>query len=142
MNLTSKPCILAIQLFIYLHLFNILFRKCDLKKCISESGIWKSFVGCGHLYHLQCIVPNISVCKICQDELISAMDLLAKKANKAVHENAAVVYDEDDDIDKQTSDDGDYFDDNVVSEDYVNEESVNALNATICQWKLAAAPLS
>ena len=32
--------------------------------------------------------------------------------------------------------------DNVVSEDYVNEESVNALNATICQWKLAAAPLS
>ena len=70
------------------------------------------------------------------------MDLLAKKANKAAHENAAAVYDEDDDIDKQTSDDGDCFDDNVVSEDYVNEESVNALNATICQWKLAAAPLS
>ena len=43
---------------------------------------------------------------------------------------------------RRTSDDGDCFDDNVVSEDYVNEESVNALNATICQWKLAAAPLS
>ena len=70
------------------------------------------------------------------------MDLLAKKGNKAVHENAAVVYDEDDDIDKQTSDDSDCFEDNVVSQDYVNEESVNALNETIRQWKLAAAPLS
>ena len=70
------------------------------------------------------------------------MDFLANKANKAVHENAVVVYDEDDDIDKQSSDDGDCFDDNVVSEDYVNEELVNALNETICQWKLAAAPLS
>ena len=44
-------------------------RKCDLLECNKESLWWKVFRGCGHSFHIECVLPDISVCKICESTL-------------------------------------------------------------------------
>ncbi len=44
------------------------------------------FLGCGHSYHVVCIIPNISSCQLCEKSLHQSIEQLAAKANQAVFE--------------------------------------------------------
>ena len=59
---------------------------CDDVQCTHTSTLWRIFLGCGHSFHLQCNLPDISVCKICQEFLTSKAASLGEAANTAVHE--------------------------------------------------------
>ena len=42
------------------------------------------FRGCGHSFHLECNLPDISVCPLCKDLIKSKIESLGKTANEAV----------------------------------------------------------
>ena len=70
-------------------------RKCDLLECNKESPLWKVFRGCGHSFHIECVLPDISVCKICESTLKEKIDSLGKVANDAVfHHNLRETVDD------------------------------------------------
>ena len=59
-------------------------NKCDQIKCSRDSQLWRIFRGCGHSFHLECNLPDISACPICQDLLKSKAESLGKTTNDAV----------------------------------------------------------
>ena len=58
--------------------------KCDQIKCSRDSQLWRIFRGCGHSFHLECNLPDISACPICKDLLKSKAESLGKTTNEAV----------------------------------------------------------
>ena len=46
--------------------------------------MWRLFRGCGHSFHVDCLLPDISVCKICKMNLAAKIDKLSKSCNDAV----------------------------------------------------------
>ena len=79
---------------------NIIFclRKCDKPACENQSQLWRVFRGCGHLFHIECLVPKISKCPPCEKSLLKSLDHLAKIPNEAVFDisnsdNAGKIYD-------------------------------------------------
>ena len=45
--------------------------------------MWRVF-GFGHSFHVECIIPNISKCKICEETLLERLEELTEKARQAV----------------------------------------------------------
>ena len=95
-------------------------RKCDLLDCKKSSPLWTVFRGCGHSYHLECLLPDLSVCKICEATLLSKVETLGKTANDAVLKNDTVNYQSDEDDD--TSDDESCESNDEVESLYENEQ--------------------
>ncbi len=56
-------------------------RACDSIQCSRESTLWRVFQGCGHSFHIECNLPDISVCKICK-ELLDINKLTLNDAGK------------------------------------------------------------
>ena len=93
------------------------FRKCDLLNCNKQSSMWTVFHGCGHSFHIACILPNIGDCPICKTALLSKVKELHQTANKSVSnvsvpsaaeesdENEELISDDDDDEYDQLVDD-------------------------------------
>ena len=59
-------------------------RKCDQIQCTRTSHLWKLFWGCGHSFHVECILPHLDVCHVCEETLKSRVASLGRKANEAV----------------------------------------------------------
>ena len=81
-------------------------RKCDKPGCENDSPVWRVF-GCGHSFHVECIIPNISTCQICEKTLLKRLEELTEKARQA-------VFDIDD---GSKSNEGDEPDDGVEGEE-------------------------
>ena len=60
------------------------------------------FRGCGHSFHVECLLPDVSICKICQTTLLSKIEVLGKTANDAVLNGGSQT---NEDVDEDTSDD-------------------------------------
>lgn len=65
-------------------LLNFYHRKCDLPACDKVNPLSNVFHGCGHSFHIECLLPNIGECPICKVTLLSLVDTLGKTANDAV----------------------------------------------------------
>ena len=100
------------------------------------------FRGCGHSFHIECLLPDLSVCKICQATLLSKVEVLGKTANNAVFNNCDSHFNED--SDDETSDDDSESDEEA--ECYENEEpqqprlSVPSLLQRINLWQRPQVP--
>ena len=96
--------------------------------------------GCGHSFRIKCILPDLSVCRICKSTLHAKLEVLGHTANEAVLANFSA-----DDQDEDTSDDeqSDNDDDN---ETYENQPENNAngrisiLLDLISLWKMLDFP--
>ena len=75
--------------------------------CQSESTLWRIFRGCGHSFHLECNLPEVSVCHLCKSLLQSKVMTLGKTANEAVTKFIKETVEEASDDDEETSDDED-----------------------------------
>ncbi|CAB3984002.1 Hypothetical predicted protein [Paramuricea clavata] len=84
--------------------------------------LWRVFQGCGHSFHIQCTLPDISVCQICKNLLTTKVSSLGKTANEAVHhfdpsavqESVANSSDEDEDRDNSEMQDQDADDEELI----------------------------
>ncbi len=63
--------------------FSLHQRKCDKNGCSLISPLWKVF-SCGHSFHVQCNLPDVSECQVCKRHLINMVEELSAKANSAV----------------------------------------------------------
>ena len=68
---------------LYLSFFN---RVCDSTECTRQSTFWRVFRGCGHSFHIECNLPDLSLCQICKGLLSSKVGSLGRTANEAVHQ--------------------------------------------------------
>ena len=72
--------------------------KCDLLGCTKDRLLWNVFRGCGHSFHIECIMPEITTRPVCRAKLLAKIEDLGKTANNAVSSSIKVnVADEDDD---------------------------------------------
>ena len=104
----------SIEMTLLVSLTVLFHRKCDLLKCNKESPLWKVFRGCSHSFHIECVLPDISVCKICESTLKKKIESLGKVANDAVfhHNLRETVDDEGQESDEESeTDDGTEDDD-------------------------------
>ena len=53
----------------------------------NESPTCRVIRGCGHSYHITCLIPNISSCPKCTHAVQLEMKTLAKKATEAVYQS-------------------------------------------------------
>ena len=56
-------------------------RACDSIQSSRQSMLWRVFEGCGHLFHIECNLPDISVCNICKELLTTKASSLGKTVN-------------------------------------------------------------
>ena len=116
--------------------FYVKRRKCDLLGCTKDNPLWNVFRGCGHSFHIECIMPEITTCPVCLAKLLAKIEDLGKTANNAVSSSIKVnVADEDDD--DHTSDDEESGEDEQADEECQNETSINNLLTRISLWKRA-----
>ena len=118
--------------------------KCDQIKCSRDSQLWRIFRRCGHSFHLECNLPDISACPICQDLLKSKAESLGKTTNDAVKNFKNKPAEGSTNSDEETSDDEE---DSRDDEEYIelleptNEEHrVESLLSKIASWKHVQAP--
>lgn len=110
--------------------------------------MWQVFQGCGHSFHLQCVVPNVSVCPICQDTLRSKIESLGKAANEAVFKEADLddeTEEDDDSIHEEETNDGDEennLDDPMMADVTIENQSevVDGLVLKISAWNRTQHP--
>ena len=97
--------------------------------------MWRVFHGCGHSFHITCLLPNIGSCPICNKVLKRFVEELSKKANDAVLNPD--VCDESDDEEELQTDGGD--DDDDADHDLLFGEAVpgrlDCLIDNILNWK-------
>ena len=41
-------------------------------------------IGCGHLFHIECLIPETSTCPLCEQTIANSLEELSGKANNAV----------------------------------------------------------
>ena len=78
---------------------------CDLPKCQKSNPLRKVFHGCGHSFHIQCLLPYISDCPHCHSLLMAQVEVLGKAVNDSISveeltENNEDSDQEDDDFDE------------------------------------------
>ena len=57
---------------------------CDLPKCQKSNPLRKVFHACGHSFHIQCLLHNISNCPHCHSLLMAKVEVLGKAVNDSV----------------------------------------------------------
>ena len=103
--------------------------------CTNDSPIWKVFNGCGHSFHVQCTLPEISTCPLCQSTLLAKIEALGRAANNAVSSlinigNAADEGDNQSDDEHEESDD-----DKPIEEQDQEETALSDLLEIISHWR-------
>ena len=83
-----------------------------------DSVLWKLFRGCGHSFHVACLLPDISICKICQAQLLEQIKTLGKTANKAVFSSVDDQSTDEEIADTEDDDDDTDDDDDLLYDDY------------------------
>ena len=106
----------------------------------SVTPLWNVFRGCGHSFHIECIMPKISDCPICEATLLLKVETLGKTANNAVFSPATFVEepeggDQGDDENQTDNDEEDPL------EDEQNDTKVNTLLERISLWRRSVIPL-
>lgn len=124
----------------YSHTNVFCHRKCDLPECKKCSALWTVFRGCGHSFHVECLLPDLSTCTICQATLLSKIEVLGKTANDAVLTNVDFHSTEDDD--DETSEDDDSESDDETETEYCDNEpqDIHILLRRISLWQRAQVP--
>ncbi|XP_028404119.1 uncharacterized protein LOC114526800 [Dendronephthya gigantea] len=113
-------------------------RKCDLISCERVNPLWNVFRGCGHSFHIECLLPNISNCPVCEATLLSSVQDLGTTANNAVFTPATYFEPSEDENDEQ-SDDSDS--DVGETEDEQNKTTVDELLRKINLWQRPSSAL-
>lgn len=115
-------------------------------ECDRVSPLWRIFRGCGHSFHLECNLPYISVCAICNSLLESKAVSLGKTANNTVTNFTVASSNETNDTsDQDTSDDDSESSDDEDIDDF-NEQSTNderaigGLISRIASWQHVQPP--
>ena len=93
--------------------------------CQSESTLWRIFRGCGHSFHLECNLPEVSVCHLCKSLLQSKVVTLGKTANEAVTKFIKETVEEASDDDEETNDDEDEASDDEDNEALADQSSAD-----------------
>lgn len=119
----------------------LLNSKCDSTGCTRESTLFRVFQGCGHSFHVECNLPDVSVCKICKAFLKERIAKLNVTANKAVKE-----FDADDD-EGESDDEGEEIEDDDENDGLFDEwptceGTVARLVAEINAWRRLEGPQS
>ena len=117
-------------------------RKCDLPDCDKKSPLWKVFCGCGRSFHIECTLPDRSVCRICESTLQTKLETLGHTANKAVSSNTGSTP-RNHDQDEDTSDDDQSDDDDMCEDQPENNDANNRITMSLEQislWKMPDAP--
>ena len=115
------------------------YRKCDLPACTKVNPLWNVFRGCGHSFHIECILPYISDCRVCEATLQANVEALGTTANNAVFA-PATRFEDDDQSDEEgertdETDESDNGNDDEEPEDEQNETIVNDLIQKIGLWR-------
>ena len=84
------------------------FRPCDKDGCTSEAPLQKMFYGCGHSFHLKCILSAVSKCPICRGFVLSMVRAKSTVAKEAFFIQTGI---EDDGESNNSPNDGDDDDD-------------------------------
>ena len=103
------------------------------------------FRGCGHSFHIECTLPDLSVCRICESTLHTKLETLGHTTNEAVSSNTdSTPRDHDqDDQDEDTSDDDQSDDDDMCEDQSENNDAndrITTLLERISLWKMPDAP--
>jgi hypothetical protein len=102
--------------------------------------LWRIFRGCGHSFHLECNLPDISVCSVCKSLLELKIASLSKTANNAVKKFSpeASGKDDSDDNEDSSDDDDDASDEEIDAHDIeqpnIGESTIGALVSKISSW--------
>ena len=105
--------------------------------------MWRIFRGCGHSFHLECNLPDISVYSVCKSLLESKIASLSKAANDAVTKFSPDVLGKDDCASNNNQDSSDDEDDpgsddendaHDIEQQSIEECSVEALVSNISSW--------
>ena len=110
------------------------FRKCGLLDCNKQSSMWMVFRGCGHSFHIACILPNIRDCPICKTALLSKVKELGQTANNSVSNVSVPSAAEESDEDKESSDDDDNEYDQL-GDDQSEKINIDTLLQRIRHWR-------
>ena len=123
----------SIEITLLVSLTVLVHRKCDLLECNKESPLWKVFRGCGHSFHIECVLPDISVCKICESTLKEKIDSPGKVANDTVfhHNLRKTVDDKGQESDEESETDDGTEDDDADELEVQSGEEVDELEQTI-----------
>ena len=137
------PRIVRITIFISFDIYS----KCDQINCSRDSQLWRIFRGCGHSFHIECNLPDISACSICKGLLKSKAESLGKTTNEAVKncknkptEGSTNGDEETSDDEEDSSDDEEIY--NELLESTNKEHPVENLLTRIASWKHVQAPTS
>ena len=102
--------------------------------CNKQSSMWTVFRGCGHSFHIACILPDISDCPICKTALLAKVKDLGQTANTSVSNvsvpSAAEESDEEDDL---SDDDEDEYD--QLGDDQNETINIETLLQRIRLWR-------
>ena len=117
----------------YSFIGNVTLPEC--KKC---SALWTVFRGYGHSFHVKCLLPDLSSCKICQATLLTKIEVFGETANDAVL-TSADFHSTDDDDDETSKDDDSESDDET---EYCDDEpqDIHILLRKISLWQRAQVP--
>ena len=109
--------------------------------------MWRLFRGCGHSFHIECLLPDISVCKICKEDLAAKIEKLSKSCNDAVF---AVDHNEpmgpSDDEENEDEDEFPFVENEemeslgLTNDRHANDQCVEELRKKIFSWRAAASP--
>ena len=78
-------------------MLHIYHRMCDLPECQKSNSLTKVFHGCGHSFHIQCLLLNMSDCPNCHSLLMAQVEILGKAVNDSVSVEALTKNDENSD---------------------------------------------
>ena len=107
--------------------------------------MWRLFRGCGHSFHIQCLLPDIGVCKVCQVNLAAKIEIISKSCNDAVFtvDHGEVTENSDD----EESEDESPFVENAVLDSQgltddpsLDDKFTEDLRKKIFLWRPAASP--
>ena len=105
--------------------------------CNKVNPLWNVFRGCGHSFHIECILPSINDCPVCEATLLSSVQDLGTTANNAVF-TPAVNFEADQQSDDEINDEEDIDDDDNDAERTEveeNEITVDQLLQKISLWR-------
>ena len=107
-------------------------------ECKKESPLWKVFRGCGHSFHIECVLPDKSVCQICQSLFVTKLEALAKTANEAVLSDLSDTFEENEDgtasdDECETDDDDEHYEEHIQTDGRDSKTTIDKLLQRIYQ---------
>ncbi len=121
--------------------FHYLNSKCDSIGCTRECTLFRVFRGCGHSFHVECNLPDVSVCQVCKAFLTKRIEILSETANKAVKEfNGEELDGEECGSDEEEIECDEEDEDEELHEPITCEQTVSQLLNQINTWRRVEGP--